>query len=32
MASMTSTGIKEAVMAVYVPAALMKGRTPSSRK
>ena len=32
IASSTSLGISEAVMAVYVPAALMKGRTPSSRK
>ena len=32
MASITSGGISEAVMAVYVPAALMKGRTPRSRK
>ncbi len=32
MASMTSSGIREAVMAVYVPAALMNGRTLSSRK
>ena len=32
IASITSGGISEAVMAVYVPAALMKGRTPSSRK
>ena len=32
IASITSGGIREAVIAVYVPAALMNGRTPSSRK
>ena len=30
--SSTSGGMSDAVIAVYVPAALMNGRTPSSRK
>ena len=32
IASITSGGMREAVIAVYVPAALMNGRTPSSPK